>query len=226
MQKTCHQWHDGAMESTRIIAVRHGETAWNRDSRIQGHLDIELNNKGRAQASLVARALAESEAIDAIYSSDLARARATAQPVADATGAPLTLLPELRERCFGDFQGLTFAQISDTLPEEAHKWRKRDPDWAAPNGGESLRQLQHRLSETVNELAARHVGQQIALFTHGGVLDMLYRIATGLGLQDARTWQLGNAAVNRLLWTPSGLTLVGWGDETHLEGASLDETTA
>ena len=79
----------------------------------------------------------------------------------------------------------------------------------------------------VNALAAPHTGQTIAWFTHGGVLDVLYRAATGLGLQDARTWQIGNTAVNRLLWTPaSGLSLVGWADTTHLEDEALDERVA
>lgn len=214
------------MEATRITAIRHGETPWNRDLRIQGHLDIGLNDIGREQARRLARALAEREAIDAIYSSDLARARDTAQATADALGASLTLTPALRERCFGEYQGMTFAQVSETWPHEAERWRKRDPDWRPPGGGESLAELRERLAQVVDQLAVRHVGQHILLFTHGGVLDMLYRIAAGLGIQDARTWQLGNAAVNRLLWTPEGISLVGWGDETHLEGASLDESTA
>ncbi len=215
-----------AMESTRIIAIRHGETAWNVGQRIQGHLDIELNETGRSQALRLANALAGRESMDAIYCSDLARARETAQAVANAVKLPLTPVAALRERCFGAFEGLTFHQVREAWPEEAERWRKRDPDWAPPSGGESLLQLRERLTHAVNELAARHVGQHIALFTHGGVLDMLYRIAAGMGLQDARTWQLGNTAVNRLLWTPEGLSLVGWGDETHLEDASLDETTA
>lgn len=214
------------MEATRIIAVRHGETAWNVDQRLQGHLDIELNATGRLQARRLATALAGREAIDAIYCSDLSRARETAQIVADELSLPLTPTPTLRERSFGEYEGLTFVQVRENWPEQAERWRKRDPDWAPPGGGESLMQLKARLTHTVNEIAARHVGQHIAIFTHGGVLDLLYRIATGIGLQDARTWQLGNAAVNRLLWTPEGVSLVGWGDETHLEGASLDETTA
>lgn len=214
------------MEATRIIAIRHGETPWNRESRIQGHLDIPLNDRGRTQAERLARALADRDDIHAIYSSDLLRASATAQMTADAIGAPVYLTPALRERCFGDYEGSTFAHVTQAWPEQAEKWRKRDPHWSPPGGGESLTSLQQRLKQTVDELASRHVGQQIALFTHGGVLDVLYRLATGLGLQDARTWELGNAAVNRLLWTPGGLSLVGWGDQSHLDGIALDESTA
>jgi phosphoglycerate mutase (EC 5.4.2.1) len=127
------------MNATRIIAIRHGETAWNVDTRIQGHLDIPLNDTGLWQARQLARALAD-EPVAAIYTSDLQRARATAQAVADTTGAPLTPEPDLRERSFGHFQGRTFAQIEAELPEDALRWRKRDPHYA-PEGGESLTSL-------------------------------------------------------------------------------------
>ena len=106
------------MHATRIVAIRHGETAWNVDTRIQGHLDIPLNDTGLWQARQLARALAD-EPVAAIYTSDLQRARATAQAVADTTGAPLTPEPDLRERSFGHFQGRTFAQIEAELPEDA-----------------------------------------------------------------------------------------------------------
>ena len=216
------------MESTRILAIRHGETAWNLGGRIQGHLDLPLNATGRAQAQRLARALAERDAIDLIVSSDLSRALDTARAVADATGAPLVTERALRERCFGDFQGRTFAEISAAWPEQAERWRRRDPAWSPPGGqGESLLQFQERVTQAAQRLAAENTGKNIALFTHGGVLDVLYRAATGLGLQDARSWQIGNAAVNRLLWSPAGgLTLVGWADTTHLEDETLDENAA
>jgi probable phosphoglycerate mutase len=211
------------MQATRLIAVRHGETAWNVDTRIQGHLDIPLNDTGLWQARQLARALAD-EPVTAIYTSDLARARATAQAVADATGAPLALEPGLRERSFGHFQGRTFAEIEAELPEQARLWRQRDPDYA-PEGGESLTALRDRITQTTHHIAARHPGGLVVLAAHGGVLDVLYRAATRQGIQAPRTWQLANAAINRLLWTEDGgLTLVGWADTQHLDNASRDET--
>ena len=99
------------------------------------------------------------------------------------------------------------------------------PDWA-PEGGESLLTLRERIARTVGDLASRHLGQQIVLVAHGGVLDVLYRLATGQDVQAPRTWSLGNATVNRLLWTPQSLTLVGWGDDRHLQEAARDETSA
>ena len=209
------------MQATRIIAIRHGETAWNVDTRIQGHLDIPLNDTGLWQARRVGAALAD-EPVSAIYTSDLQRARVTAQAVADTTGAPLTLETGLRERGFGHFEGRTFGEIEAELPDEARRWRQREPDYT-PAGGESLTTLRTRIAQTVHRLAARHIGEQMVLVAHGGVLDALYRLATGQDTQSPRTWHLGNAAINRLLWTPDGLTLVGWGDVGHLEAGARDE---
>ena len=138
----------------------------------------------------------------------------------------MTAHPGLRERHFGEFQGRTFAEIEVELPEHAWHWRKRTPDWVPPGGGESLEMLRERILKTVNELAARHTGQQIVLVAHGGVLDILYRAATRLELQAPRTWQLTNTAVNRLLWSPQGLSMMGWGDTSHLDLLGKDETTA
>ena len=209
------------MQATRIIAIRHGETAWNVDGRIQGHLDIPLNDAGLWQAAQAARALAD-ESIAAIYSSDLLRAYATAEAVARASGAPLRAESDLRERGFGEFQGRTFKDIEASHPEAAYLWRTRDPGFVPPGGGESLLMLRERIAAALGRIAGRHQGEQIVLVAHGGVLDTLYRLATRQDLQAPRTWALANAALNRLLWTPQGLNLVGWGDTSHLDG-SRDE---
>jgi len=209
------------MHATRILAIRHGETAWNVDTRIQGQLDIGLNDTGLWQAQRVGQALVE-ETLDAIYSSDLQRAMATAQAIAQATAAPLHPELGLRERHFGHLQGQTWADIEQHWPEDARLWRSRDPHWA-PQGGESLTVLRQRIADTVDRLASRHLGQHIVLVAHGGVMDALYRLATGQDIQTPRTWHLGNAAINRLLWTPQGLSLIGWGDVSHLEATPQDE---
>lgn len=214
------------MEPTRILAIRHGETAWNVDTRLQGHLDIPLNEVGLRQAQQLAHSLAQGDAIDAVYASDLSRAFSTAQAIAQRVGQSVHPHMGLRERHFGVFQGRTFAQIEAELPEQAWHWRKRTPDWTPPQGGESLIALRTRIVATVDELAARHPGQHIVIVAHGGVLDILYRAATRLDLQAPRTWSLTNTAVNRLLWTPQGLSLVGWGDTSHLDALGQDETTA
>ncbi len=209
------------MEATRLIAVRHGETAWNADTRIQGQLDIGLNATGQWQARRVGAALAD-EDIDAIYASDLSRAWETAAHIAGPRGLAVQPEPRLRERAFGLFEGMRFAEIDATLPEQARLWRTRDPAFA-PEGGESLLVFRDRITHVVTELAARHAGQLVVLVAHGGILDVLYRAATRQALQAPRTWNLGNATINRLLWTPGGFGLVGWGDAGHLNGSPLDE---
>ena len=211
-------------EPTRIIAIRHGETAWNVDTRIQGQLDIGLNGAGRWQAHRLAMALA-GESIDAIYSSDLLRAWDTAMSVAGAVGREVQTDEGLRERGFGVFEGKTFQQIADLWPDQSLLWRKRDPVFA-PQGGESLVDFRQRVTSAVARLAAPHQGQQIVLVAHGGVMDVLYRAATRQEIQAPRTWDLGNAAINRLLWTPEGLSIVGWADTHHLDDdETLDEST-
>ena len=211
-------------EATRIIAIRHGETAWNVDTRIQGQLDIALNAAGRWQASRLADVLKD-EPIAAIYASDLARAWETAQYVGRAVDLEVIKEEALRERGFGAFEGKTFAEIEAHLPDQSLLWRRRDPDFA-PAGGESLSALRDRVVEATLRLAERHKGELIALVAHGGVMDVLYRAATRLDIQAPRTWTLGNAAINRLLWAPGGLSLVGWADMQHLDSAALDENTA
>jgi probable phosphoglycerate mutase len=213
------------MDATRIIAIRHGETAWNVGNRIQGQLDIPLNDTGRWQAHRLAQVLA-GEPITAVYASDLLRAYETAQAVAWTVGLPITTDTGLRERGFGVFQGYTFAEIEASLPEQALLWRKRDPTFA-PEGGECLNDFRDRVIACISSLAARHPGELIAIVAHGGVMDVLYRAATGQGLQAPRTWELSNTAINRLLWTQQGFTLVGWADTHHLdEEGALDENTA
>ena len=212
------------MQATRIIAVRHGETAWNVDTRIQGQLDIPLNEKGRWQAQRLARALASHEPMAALYCSDLLRAWDTARSIADCTSLPVVTDPALRERSFGHFEGKTFSELEASWPDQTALWRQRDPDWA-PVAGESLLAVRDRVLKATHALAARHVGEQIVLVSHGGVMDALYRAATGLGIRAPRTWTLGNASINRMLWTPQGLTLVGWSDTAHLEDQWTDEAT-
>ena len=213
----------GADEPTRIIAVRHGETAWNAESRLQGQLDIPLNERGRDQARRVGLALLH-EQPEVIYSSDLSRARETAEAIARSAGLPLSTDAGLRERCFGIFEGNTYAEVEQRWPDEALRWRQRDPAWG-PEAGETLQGFFDRCIATATRLAAAHPGQTVVLVAHGGVLDCLYRAASRITLNTSRTWELGNTSVNRLLYTGEGFTLVGWGDVHHLDDEALDESS-
>jgi 2,3-bisphosphoglycerate-dependent phosphoglycerate mutase len=208
-------------EATRIIAIRHGETTWNVDARIQGQLDIPLNDTGHRQAKRMALALVD-EPVAAIYASDLSRAWETAQYLGRALDVPVSKEEALRERGFGEFEGKTFAEIEALLPDQSLRWRKRDPAFA-PAGGESLLALRSRVVAACEQLAAAHPGELIALVCHGGVMDVLYRAAARLDLQAPRTWALGNTAISRLLWSPEGFTLVGWADTQHLDDDTHDK---
>jgi probable phosphoglycerate mutase len=200
---------------TRILLIRHGETDWNVGTRIQGSTDIPLNARGLAQVQRLAQALAD-ETLHHVVTSDLSRAHATGAPLAQVTGAALRHDVGLRERAFGIFEGLTFEEIGQRHPEGAESWRRRDPAFG-PDGGETLQAFYDRCVATAQRLAAAHAGESIALVAHGGVLDCLYRAATRLPLQAPRTWQVPNATINRLLWSPEGFTLVGWNDDAHLQ---------
>jgi probable phosphoglycerate mutase len=202
--------------TTRLLVIRHGETAWNAEHRIQGHLDIPLSAAGLHQAGRLAERLAE-ESIAAIYSSELARAWLTAAPLAARHGLDIIAEPRLRERSFGVFEGLTLEEISTQHPEGFGRWRQRNPDWAI-EGGESGRQLIDRVLQAVHDIVTRHSRQTVALVTHGGVLDVIYRVARGLSWDAPREHQMLNASINRLdaVAPPLALSIVGWSDVAHL----------
>ncbi len=212
------------MQATRLVAIRHGETAWNAEGRLQGHQDIPLNPLGLRQAASLAAALAD-EGLAAVVASDLQRAWQTGAALAAGLGLPLQAEPGLRERCFGLLEGQTHAEIEARWPDHARRLRQREPGFA-PAGGESLVDFRARCLATVDRLAAAFAGQTIALVCHGGVLDGLYRAATHVALDRPRSWPLGNASINRLLHTPQGLALVGWNDSAHLDGIVADDMPA
>lgn len=209
-------------QATRVIAVRHGETAWNVDTRLQGQLDIALNDRGREQARRAGLALLHDRP-DVIYSSDLQRAHHTALAVAEATGQTVLTDPGLRERHFGHWQGHTYAEVEQKWPAESARWRLREPAFG-PEGGETLQGFFDRCVATASRLAALHPGQTVLMVAHGGVLDCLYRAASHMALDAPRTWELPNTGINRLIWTGENFSLVGWADVQHLDDEARDES--
>jgi len=213
---------DAAMN---LLLIRHGETAWNAEHRIQGRLDVPLSTTGVWQTGRLAERLA-GEAIDAVISSDLARAWMTGAPLADARG--LTMVPDarLRERAFGIFEGKTLDEIAAEHPDELAAWRSRDVDWRIP-GGESGAEFIDRVLVALHEIAAAYVGRTVAVVTHGGVLDVVYRNARALAWDAPRDHLMLNASINRLQAQtgPLRLQIVDWADIGHLEQAR-DELAA
>lgn len=216
-----------ATGSTELLLVRHGETAWNAEHRIQGQLDVPLSPRGVWQAQRLASRLGGNEAgLDGIVASDLARAVMTAEPLAAARGLTIRLDPRLRERHFGVFQGERLDDIAARWPEAFAAWRARHPDWAMDEG-ESATTFQTRVLAALREIAVRHDGGRVVVVAHGGVLDVAFRHARGLAWDAPREHQMLNAAINRLRArsTPTGVSLdvIDWADAEHLD-ASRDET--
>jgi 2,3-bisphosphoglycerate-dependent phosphoglycerate mutase len=202
------------MHETRLIVVRHGETVWNRERRMQGTTDTPLSDVGRSQAQAVGRRLA-GEDFSALYASDLARARETASIIAGHSGRKLVVDARLRERRFGIFEGLTAGEIEQRFPEEHARFISRDPDYEVP-GGECARRFTERCLGCLSEIAGRHRGEEIVVVTHGLVLDSLYRAAQGLGHGERRPVPLINASLNFFDHGAGRWRLVLWGDVTHL----------
>jgi probable phosphoglycerate mutase len=203
-------------EATRICLIRHGETAWNAELRIQGHRDRPLNATGRAQARTLAGRLAERR-FAALYSSDLKRARQTAQPLAVAQGLPVRIEAALRERNFGCCEGRTREEIQAADAAVAEMLAARRPDDVIP-GGESLRQHLDRVIACLSRLARQHAGQDIAVVTHGGSLDLVYRRVHELSMEQPRDFPLPNASINDLIARGEDWRFETWGDIAHLDG--------
>jgi len=212
------------MDVATLLLIRHGETAWNAESRIQGQLDVPLSNAGIWQAGRLAQRLAD-ERIDAIFASDLTRAWLTAQPIGQSRQIDPLADVRLRERHFGIFQGHTLEDISARWPVEFAAWRERNPDWAIPEG-ESARQFIERVLQALDEITHRYAGGTVAVVAHGGVLDVAYRYARGLAWNAPRQHLMVNAALNRVTAQarPLRMQVQEWGDVTHLVTAH-DELT-
>lgn len=199
---------------TRLCIIRHGETDWNVVKRIQGQLDIGLNETGRAQA-LAMSFNAGHHHFAAVYSSDLSRALDTARAVAERLGLEVRPLPGLRERHYGIFQGLTAAEGAERFPEAHSRYIARDPEYNFETG-ETLTALAERVMSNLAWLAGHHPGQTIAAVSHGGVLDILYRTATGRPLSAPRDFTIPNCGLNWFRLDGHGLHLESWADRHHL----------
>ncbi len=171
---------------TRLLLIRHGETDWNAEGRYQGQADPPLNATGWEQAGALAEAL-RGTALEAIYSSDLRRARQTADLLAAATGAPLLLEPRLREVGLGEWEGQPFRDIQSRHPDLLRQ-RREDPLHFAPPGGETVLALRHRLLSALNDIAASHPRGSAALVSHGFALAVLKVSLNGYPFE--RVWDL------------------------------------
>lgn len=203
---------------TRLCLVRHGETAWNVEHRLQGHLDVPLNPTGEAQALATAAGLATVH-FAAVYCSDLQRARQTAAAITRDREGRVEFQPRLRERHYGVFQGLTYAEAEAHFPDDFRRFKQRDPQFTFPGGGESLTAFAGRVEHILADLAASHRGEQVLIVTHGGVLDIVHRLAAGKALDAPRDFAIPNAALNWIEYDGTRWHLVSWADKRHLAAA-------
>lgn len=206
---------------TRICLVRHGETEWNMERRIQGQIDIALNPTGVDQA-VAAGLWLRNAGIVALYSSDLKRAWATAQAIGAALGLSPVAVPEMRERRYGIFEGLTYDEARACFPEGYAAFARRDADYSF-DCGESLRQMAARVTGKLEEIAAAHSRQNVAVVLHGGVLDIVNHFVRGNPLEMPRDFLIPNAGISWIATVNGVWTLESWGETGHLEPGALDE---
>ncbi len=202
---------------TRFIAIRHGETRWNVEARIQGHGDSPLTAAGIAQAEAIAERLAGEE-FDLLVSSDLGRAADTARRIAGRCAIAIVTDPRLRERNFGVGEGMSYDEIGARYPGAFSRTREIDPDYTIPQG-ESRRAFHERVSAAFLDLARRHEGRRVTVVCHGGVLSSIYRVIHGIAIATPRKVAITNASYNAFAWHAGAWTLEAWDDTAHLPEA-------
>jgi probable phosphoglycerate mutase len=198
----------------RLYLVRHGQTVWNVSNKAQGHVDIDLDETGLAQARLLAERLA-GEGVQRILSSDLGRCLQTIQPLAESIGLVPELRSDLRERTFGTMEGEDFTKLHVWMREEAV--RLGLPDWEVrPPNGESMADVSARLQVVEHEL--RSETRAVVVVSHGGALaQLLTRLVKGTP-ETARVFRFSNCGVTVLNRRPDGsLLLERFNDTDHLE---------
>ena len=199
---------------TEVVLIRHGETDMNRELRFQGQIDVALNATGHEQARRLAARMA-GEPADAIYASDLLRARQTAEPVGMQLGLPPLPDAGLREQSFGLVDGLRVEEIQQRHPGAWEGWQRFEEDFGMPEG-ETTRQFHARVIDALYRIVANHPGQTLVVVTHGGVLDMIYRTARSLGLSGPRQSDIPNCGLNRVRVRDTGIDVLSWADTRHL----------
>jgi probable phosphoglycerate mutase len=207
----------------RLVVARHGATANNVEQRYTGQADAPLSPLGWRQAEALAGALA-GERFDLIVSSDLARARQTAQAIARRVGAQLRLDADLREVAMGAWEGLTFAEVAARYPEEVAAWQA-SPEAGAPLGGETIAQLRDRAARALARCVAAHPGGSVLWITHGGLIGALLCHLLGIDLAHRGQFQRDNAGITEL-YVDTGQALVVRLNETcHLRGLPAGEAS-
>ncbi len=205
---------DGAGDSTVLFLIRHGHTVNGEERRYKGHIDVELSQRGVRQMERLAEAL-RGVGLKEVYCSDLKRARRSAEIIAGAAGRRPVVLPSLRERSFGRWEGMSFDEISRAYPEEFRRW-KEDPLSFSPPGGESTLEVRDRVLEAFQSIAERHRGDEVAVVSHGGVNRVVLCHLMGISLQNIFRIEQDYGCLNVVELTADGfpvVKLLNWSGE-------------
>ena len=205
---------------TKVCIIRHGETDWNVERRIQGQTDIPLNENGRAQALAMAYNSAHHR-FSTVFSSDLSRATETANALAQREDLEVETLPELRERHYGIFQGVVKGEAPELHPEQNALYIGRDLHYDFETG-ESLSNFAQRTLDIFDWLARHHTHEQFAVVCHAGLLDVMYRHATGRPLETDRDFNIPNSALNWFHHDGQRWHLDHWDDHHHVKHVIMD----
>ena len=198
----------------QLFIVRHGETVWNREGRIQGHTDVALSEEGRGQAARLADRL-DSVPFSAAYSSDLCRASATASLILNGRDVPLYPTPRLREYHKGAFEGMTEAELRARFPDEYPSYVSKDLDYA-PDGGESTRDVSDRISSIIGEIKERHLEERVLVVGHGGSLRAAMMALLGMPLDANWRFVFGNCTLTIVDTYHDNAVLRLFNDGSHL----------
>ena len=202
------------MNKTEIILIRHGETEWNSQKRMQGHSNSDLSSVGQAQIQALGQWM-KNVPFDLIYSSDSLRAKQTAEAITQFSGHELQFDQRLREKNLGVFEGLTSEEARERHPEVFRLFKTAGSKYVIDEG-ESTQQLQDRALEIVNEIRIKHPEERVLLVTHGGFIRVVMKHSLGLSLETPTRFLIRNTGVFRLVWEDKWL-VSQMGGVSHLE---------
>ena len=199
-----------------LLIVRHGETEWNAEGRIQGHTDIGLSEKGAEQARSLGQRLADRQ-IDVAYSSDLRRTSETAKLALGGRDITLNETPRLREYNKGIFEGMTLSEIQEKFPAEYPKYLEKDLSYA-PEGGETTRDVSTRMASIFSEIKANHLDETVLVVSHGGVLRAAMVSLLGMPLEGNWSFVFGNCGLTMVDTYTDNAVLQLFNDTSHING--------
>ena len=199
-----------------LLIVRHGETEWNAEGRIQGHTDIGLSENGAQQARSLGQRLADRQ-IDVAYSSDLKRTSETARLALGDRNVVLNETPRLREYHKGIFEGMTLTEIQTQFPDEYPKYLEKDLSYA-PEGGETTRDVSTRMASIFQEIKAKHLDETVLVVSHGGALRAAMVSLLGMSLEGNWSFVFGNCGLTMVDTFADNAVLRLFNDTSHING--------